>query len=148
MGLRKSIAQTDGLHRTAEFMLYEHHQEWTPMETLVIPELKSLVSPDLENDRFPIDPEDCEVSLEAQIGVAGQPGGDLFQFSAVTPRALLRAHLDRRWGRGLLILDRFSWRSCEDAIHNLLSHCSRPTWAEVAASLNKELQWEFENYRP
>jgi hypothetical protein len=28
-----------------------------------------------------------------------------------------------------------------------LAHCVRPTWEEVAAALNKEPHWEFDNFR-
>ena len=50
-------------------------------------------------------------------------------------------------GRRYLILDSFSWNKVEECLQKLLSHCSGKNWEEVATNLNKELHWEFENYR-
>jgi len=33
-------------------------------------------------------------------------------------------------------------------LERLLAHATRKTWNEVALELNKELHWEFENYKP
>ncbi len=44
-------------------------------------------------------------------------------------------------------MDSFSWDEVERALEKFLSHCRRETWNEVARELNKELHWEFENYR-
>jgi immunity protein 8 of polymorphic toxin system len=114
---------------------------------MVTPELRKLSSPDLDRPAIPADPADCSVALEASIGPKGEKGEELFQFQVVTPRALARASLPR-WGRGLLIVEEFSWASVERVLERLLAHARRDTWAEVAGALNHQLQSEYDNYRP
>ncbi len=83
--------------------------------------------------------------IEAEIGANGTPGAEIFSFQVVTPKYLARERLPR-WGRGLLVVEEFSWREVEAALQKLLMHASRPVWNDVAAELNKELHWEFDNY--
>lgn len=112
---------------------------------MVIPELKSLFSPDIERPALPPDVENCSVLLQAGIGPKGSEGEELFSFSAVTPSFLLANEDLPRWGRGLLVVDAFSWQTVERSIQRLLAH--RSSWSEVAQTLNKEMGWEFENYQ-
>ncbi len=113
---------------------------------MVTPEVKNLLSADFELQGPPPDPEDCALSFEAEVGPKGGKGAALFQFVVATPRYLAR-EAGARWGRGYLIVERFSWEEVEISLEKLLSHCRRETWAEVARELNKELLWEFENYQ-
>ena len=83
--------------------------------------------------------------LNASIGPKGSPGAENFAFTVVTPRYLLE-HGGSRWGRGLLVVDEFSWSTVERMIQRLISHASAASWAEVAQKLNMELLWEFDNY--
>jgi hypothetical protein len=53
-----------------------------------------------------------------------------------------------QWGRGTLIVESFSWADVERMLVRLLAQASGETWQEVAQTLNKELRWEFEGYRP
>jgi hypothetical protein len=106
--------------------------------------LKGLDSADLAEGALPTDPECCRVSMTATIGPNSTDGGDLFQFTVVTPKALSQD--EAQWGRGLLILPVFSWKAVERLLDRLLRHASRATWEECAAELNKELLWEFDNY--
>lgn len=114
---------------------------------MITPELKDLFCPGLEKPALPPDPEDCVISLQAAIGAKGEDGDDLFFFTVATPKGLLREELPR-WGRGLLVVESFSWAAIERALERLLSHARRESWSEVAAALNQELNWEFENYKP
>ena len=114
---------------------------------MITPELKDILCPDLEKPALPPEPEDCIVSLQAAIGPKGEVGEDLFFFTVVTPKALLREELPR-WGRGLLVVEAFSWVAVERALERLLAHARRESWSEVAAVLNQELNWEFENCKP
>lgn len=115
------------------------------MATL-FPELKSLHSPDLPAGQEPADPADAAVLIEASIGPKDAEGEELFSFVAITPRALARDH-GTRWGRGYLILNHVSWATIESAVRTLLSHCSGNGWSQVAQALNREMHWEFDNYR-
>src|SRR5258706_4412941 len=114
---------------------------------MITQELKSLFSPDLKRPALPADPEDCSVLIEASIGPKGEAGEETFTFSVVTPKFLAR-EASPQWGRGLLIVNEFSWVSAERALQRLLAHARRNSWAESAAILNHELHWEFENYQP
>ena len=114
---------------------------------MITPELKELSSYRLKCPALPLDPKDCLVSMEAVIGPKGELGEELFFFTVATPRGLLREPLPR-WGRGLLIIEEFSWPSVEHSLLRLLTHAQRNSWAEVTAALRQELDWEFENYQP
>ena len=114
---------------------------------MLIPEIKVIFSVDLEGDELPPDPEDCAVLVNVDIGIKGEDGADQFHFTAVTPRFLQR-YDDARWGRSYLIVPRFSWETVEAALDKLLLHCRAEDWDTIARNLNKELNWEFENYRP
>ncbi|HKP50787.1 MAG TPA: Imm8 family immunity protein [Gemmatimonadales bacterium] len=113
---------------------------------MIYPELRHLLSPDLAPPTMPADPTDCAVPFQALIGPRGGEGAEAFGFTAVTP-AYLRRSIGPTWGRGYLILEEFSWETMTHALALLLAHCVRPTWEEVAAELNKELHWEFDNHR-
>jgi hypothetical protein len=115
---------------------------------MIIPELKGLHSPDLDDSAQPMDPEDCSIFFEASIGPREDRGEEIFSFTVVTPRAIVREAGDGIWGRGYLILPRFSWEEVERRLQNLLAHCRGPSWNHVANRLNLELKWEFDNYSP
>ena len=84
------------------------------------PELKYLLSIELEDGQLPEDPEDCSIFVEANIGLQDEEGSDIFSFNVVTPKALQQD--TPRWGRGLLIVDRFSWETVETSIKKLLQN--------------------------
>jgi hypothetical protein len=113
---------------------------------MVYPELRHILSPDLEPPALPEDPADCAIPFEALIGARGGEGAEAFAFTAVTA-AYLRHSVGPTWGRGYLILEVFSWETVVHALALLLAHCARPTWQEVAGELNKELHWEFDIHR-
>lgn len=113
---------------------------------MIQPEIKSIISHDLEYGSGPQDSEDCSIFIEVEIGPKGQEGADIFSFEVVTPKFLMRK-ADTHWGRGYLIVASFSWSVVENAVQKLLSHCARQTWQEVAMEIGKELHWEFENYQ-
>ena len=107
--------------------------------------LKSLDSPDLAAEAMPGDPEHCRISMTATIGPDGTDGGELFYFTVVTPKALVGD--EATWGRALLIMPSFSWIDVKRMLERLLRHASRADWQASAAELNKELRWEFDNYK-
>lgn len=112
----------------------------------MFPELKRLVSPDLERGTLPPNPKDCSVFLEAEVGPVGAEGADIFGFTVVTPEAVAKCR-ERRWGRGYLLLMEFTWEEAEQAVSRLLAQCTGASWQEIAWKLNKELLWEFDGYR-
>lgn len=110
------------------------------------PEIKSLISPDLEYGCVPIEPSNCSVFIEAEIGIKDKEGGDIFSFTVVTPK-FLAVNAGARWGRGYLVVNEFSWDLVESMLGRLLMHARKDTWAEVGNALSKELSWEFDNYQ-
>jgi len=116
-----------------------------PLASMKKPELKYLLSIELEDGQLPEDPEDCSIFVEANIGLQDEEGSDIFSFYVVTPKALQQD--TPRWGRGLLIVNRFSWETVETSIKKLLRHCNGDDWEEIASELNKRLHWEFDNYK-
>ena len=109
-----------------------------------IPVLHSLWSPDLERDKLPPDETDCELLIHAEIGPSARGGADSFTFVVATPNRLLNGQ-GARWGRGYLIVERFSWSAVERAVSKLLMHADRRKWKDAAAELSKEMHWEFEH---
>ena len=112
---------------------------------MIIPELKNLMSPDLDHGLLPPDAKDCEVYCQVEIGPRGTEGADTFALTVVTPKHLAK-QTGYVWGKGYLIVESFSWQTVEKAIEKLLAHCSGTDWIEVAGKLNSMLGWEFENY--
>ncbi len=113
---------------------------------MIIPEIRSIISPDLPTGELPPNSEDCRIGIEVTIGSKGQPGEEIFSFDVVTPKYLARESITQ-WGRGLLIVHEFSWTTVEKALQQLLAHAHKDTWHESATVLSKEMNWEFENYR-
>jgi hypothetical protein len=108
---------------------------------MVYPELRSILSPDLEPPTLPADPQDCSVEFRLQIGPRG--GGDVeaYSFTVVTP-AHLRRSTGPVWARGYLIIDVFDWHAVVLAVAQLLAECARPSWTEAVAELGRQLRRE------
>jgi hypothetical protein len=113
---------------------------------MVIPELKSIISPDLEYGKFPEDIEDCSVFIQLTIGPKENAGEEIFSFTAVTTKYISN-NFKSSWGRGYLILKEFSWQEIEQRIDKFLNLCWADDWNGVINKLKNELHWEFENYK-
>ncbi len=61
---------------------------------------------------MPDDPTDCAVFVQAGIGPKGERGEELFSFTVVTANHLARLGLPR-WGRGLFVVEYFSWSAVQ-----------------------------------
>ena len=109
------------------------------------PKVKSIISPDLEYPNSPPHPSHCRILVEVEIGPADSTGADIFSFEVITRSKF--EECEDRWGRGLLILERFSWNAINQHLDKLFLHCDGKDWEEISHKLNKELHWEFENYR-
>lgn len=114
---------------------------------MIVPELLGLSSSDLAAGELAPDPAHCLVPMLATIGPSSGTAGDDFSFIAATPSAIAESGR-LGWGRGMLIVDSFSWPQVERLVNRLLAQASRPSWQEVAQALNHELLWEFDGYRP
>lgn len=111
---------------------------------MIFPRLLNLSSSDISGQ--PADPACCLVAVTARIGPAGGEAGDYFQFMVGTPAGLAHENYSG-WGKTLLVLPEFSWPAVERSVERLLSQCSGPSWAAVAAKLAAHLHWEYESYR-
>lgn len=114
--------------------------------TIIFPEIKSIISPDLDNDKNPQDPLDCSIPIEVEIGIKGKEGADLFQLTVVTIQCLQRRN-ESFWGKGYLITPSFSWNNVKESLEKMLMHCSGESWNDVAIKISSFLEWEFENYK-
>jgi len=112
---------------------------------MIYPRLIALSSDDFDAGVLPDDLKHCMVSIVATIGPSSGNGGDHFHFVAATPSALAESR-KFGWGRGILIIESFSWADIERSILRLLAHAARETWQEAALALNKDLLWEFDGY--
>jgi immunity protein 8 of polymorphic toxin system len=113
----------------------------------MIIELKDINSPDLDRSTLPDDPSNCLITCSARIGPRGADAAEIFAFEVVTPQYLsTQRHV--RWGRGLLLMDEFSWREVERMLNRLVARIRADTWGAAAAALSKELMWEFDDYQP
>jgi len=113
----------------------------------MFPVLKVLHSPDYEPPKLPPDPRDCVVLVEVDIGPHDEPGADTFYLVVVTPSAL--AHMELPvWGRGYLIVKRFSWQIVEKHVGKLLLGVQGHSWNEISAQISRTLLWEFDDHKP
>jgi hypothetical protein len=108
--------------------------------------LRRLHSPDLTEPELPADPQHCIVLIQAMVGPDEGQGEESFDFCVATP-SYLQEQSGTRWGRGLLIVESFDWSEVRRAVEQRLSTVQADTWDKVGFELNKELLWEFDNYR-
>jgi hypothetical protein len=113
---------------------------------MIIPILKGLHSADLARGDLPVD-ADFSVAMQASVGPKGETGEETFSFTVATPSVVVSLGLPR-WGRGLLLVESFSWEEVERYVERLVARAHRTTWAETAAVLNQYMEWEFDGYRP
>lgn len=106
---------------------------------MIQPELREIASVDLVPPALPEDPSDCAVQFRALIGPRDGEESERYGFTVVTPTYLART-LGHTWGRGFLIVESFEWSIVVRAVAQLLAQCSAPSWPEVVAELDKELQ--------
>ena len=114
---------------------------------MITPQLRNLYSNALEPPALPADPANCSIHFQASIGPSEGEGEEVFTFAVVTPKYLAHNGLPC-WGRGLLIVEQFSWPTLERALARLLAHAPRGTWQEVAQALHHDLHWENSNSQP
>ena len=105
---------------------------------MIYPEIRNILSPDLEPPNLPDDPTDCEVAFQVLVGPKDGSEEDLFSFNVVTPVRLAQA-VEPRWGYGNLVVLKFDWQIVAHAIAQLFAKCGRESWSEVRAALAKEL---------
>ncbi|MED1795184.1 Imm8 family immunity protein [Brevibacillus nitrificans] len=109
---------------------------------MIIPVIKHEIdvtgSPEKEDDFW--------VSICVSIGPAEELGADFFYFYVASPKFLLRTLEVNEvlCGRGVLILNTFDLLLIKKKINEIVKACIRPTWKEVAESINKYGIWEYD----
>lgn len=92
-------------------------------------------------------PDDFVIPCIADIGVEDEEGVQYFYFRILTPKRLTAILEEGKIfdGRATFILNEFNTQLIENEINKVLFDCIRPTWDEVAQSINRFLQWEYDN---
>lgn len=91
-------------------------------------------------------PDDFLIHLEAFIGPEDEPGTEVFYFSALSPKRLVRMiEDDIELGRGLLISSDFNLPKIETKIRQLLTNCHRDNWDETIKAIWRYARWESES---
>lgn len=114
-------------------------------------ELRRLHSPDVVDLRNPNLPDDTYFSIlvSAMIGPRGEPGEESYDFIVCsgTWTAVHAGAMRYFFGRGYLILERYSYDLMWNAISTLCRRISGTTWSEIAERLSRYGTWEFEDYQ-
>ncbi len=108
---------------------------------MLYPELRDIVSPHLEPPALPPDPDNCAVEFTALIGPRGGTLAEPFGFTVVTP-SFLAASPEPVWGRGLLVVNTFSWQTVAVAVAQLLAQCASADWDGISSELLRNLRRE------
>jgi hypothetical protein len=112
--------------------------------------IASLLSLELGSaPELPDDPEDCWVTVIAELGFEGA-GADIFNFYFVTVNRLAQLVSEKRHvlGRHTIVVERFDWDVAREAVEAVLSEVSGETWEEVGPKLAQYGEWEFDDYQP
>lgn len=85
--------------------------------------------------------------MEADIGSDDGPGTESFLFYVCTPSKLSRIVQAKqyRWGRPLLVVQRFSWEVVERAVADLCAGIDRESWDEIVTYLTRFVEWEYDD---
>src|ERR1041384_2057180 len=65
---------------------------------MIYPEIRNILSPDLEPPNLPDDPTDCEVAFQVLVGPKDGSEEEVFSFTVVTPVRLAQAVAGRGGG--------------------------------------------------
>ena len=115
----------------------------------VIPEIKNVISPDIDLATFqPEEPDNFLFLLEYIIGISGKDGGDIFQIIVWTPKWLLKNYgkEDTLYCSHRLIVFEYDIDRILKKIENRIVSCQGNNWQEVALQLSKFAHWEFDDY--
>lgn len=105
-------------------------------------EVQTLWSADVDppSGGMPTDVEDFNVGVQVSLGEVGQPGGEVFSFTACSPSALGRTG-DGRFISHTLLITAFDWVVIKARIEKLLLHVSScESWAQAIQRLSPFLR--------
>lgn len=112
--------------------------------------LRDFSSSDISNvwKWSPNRPSDVFFELTIEVGVAGLEGGHLFQLLVATPQGLQRvadSYSEYQFpDRAVLLFVDYSWQCLMDRLLRILKLCSRDSWDDSLAVLQRYFVWEYE----
>lgn len=111
-------------------------------------ELRRLHSPDVDRLETWHSPSQTEfaVFIQAMIGPEGAAGEEAFNFVVTGPSE--PGSKAYRWEKSRLVVGQCDYDLLTSAVRGLCDEAEGETWQDVAASLSRYLDWEFEGYRP
>ena len=113
-------------------------------------ELRDILSPDVEPDRWEPKSPAVWVLLQLEIGVRGEVPCDTFSVMVATPEGLLEHATPDADGvltkRGTIVLREFSWNVVRRVLSGILAQCRAENWQQAVPKLQRYFLWEFEDY--
>jgi hypothetical protein len=110
--------------------------------------IKSFSADDVDIKSFqPEDPGYFALDIRLRIGPEESASADDFDVRVCTPRWLGDTVHGARWGRHLLIVDKYDLGTIEEFISFYVSSCYGEDWDSIAEKLSRVFRWEFEDYR-
>ena len=108
----------------------------------------SMLAPETLESYQPESDDDFGILIDAEIGPAGEEGGERFSFTACSPSWLTDVSRGSpeafRWERARLVLPAWDLALVRRAVADLCRHTSGEDWADVANKLDRFMSWEFE----
>ncbi|TDL51618.1 hypothetical protein E2R60_18495 [Paenibacillus dendritiformis] len=113
------------------------------MRALINTEIKAI---HIFSEDWGDEPEDFCVKLEADIGIEGINGSEIFKFTIISPKYLgkLLTGNEVKVGRGLLITNDFNINKVEHEIEKIIKACSSDSWDKTSLLLSRFAQWEYD----
>lgn len=110
-------------------------------------ELKSLTTSDADLSQFdPSAEEPIRLYFEAEIGIAGEEGGDIFGFNACNAKWLSGQHAEFDSLRGYFLVSSFEPGAIQASLSKFLSNTDGNSWEELCSKVARHMFWEFEDY--
>lgn len=97
---------------------------------------------------FPDDPECFGLWIEFKAGIEDESGADDFRLFVCTPRWIEEENSEKNvtWGRSLLIVSEYDFKSISAAIRQCVEGCTGANWPEIAMKISRFAAWEYEDY--
>lgn len=112
------------------------------------PKIKRYHSPDIDLRTYsPVEADNFSFLLQVMVGPDDSDACESFDIHVCTPRWLLDNCIAPLWGRHMLIVPSYDFRTIEELIGERFRECTGKDWLSVAGNLARYAKWEFEDYR-
>jgi hypothetical protein len=119
------------------------------LEAYMRAELKGIMSPDVPDlEKWRPESDAFSVMLELEIGPKNRHDSEMFYLEVISPKALAVQAADEGllFGRGLLVMDTFSYSKLVDFIERWCAGTHGKTWEEMVEKLSRYAAYEFLDY--